>query len=236
MRILLLMLCVMAAAPAAAQVRPVPGTGDPRLQTVDYDSGQIVQLQGAPGYQLTVQLAPDEQVQNVALGDSAAWQVSVNRAGDHLFIKPLQGDVATNMTVITSVRVYNFELFPMYAPAPDMAWNVQFRYPAPQPEVTETEFVDVSAAKRRMSLYRMSGDRLLRPSSVTDDGNQTYISWAANQPIPAVFEVAAGGEERLVNGAMRGDEFVVDGVPGRLSFRIDRRRARADRIQPKRKR
>ena len=229
----LLMMCVMVAAPAAAQLRPAPGAGDPRLQTVNYDPGQIVQLSGAPGYQLTVQLAPDEQVQNVAIGDSGAWQVSVNGAGDHLFIKPVQPDVATNMTVITSVRVYNFELFPLHAPVPDMAWNVRFHYPAPEPEVDEVQFVDVSAASRRLSRYRVSGDRLLRPSSVSNDGEQTYIRWAANQPIPAVFELAAGGGERLVNGAMRGDEFVIDGVPERLSFRIDGRSARAVRLAPK---
>lgn len=236
MRTLFLVLCIMAAAPAAAQLRPQPGSGDPRLQTVDYDPGQVVQLHGAPGYQLTVQLSPDEQVQNVAVGDSGAWQVSVNGAGDHLFIKPLQADIATNMTVITSVRVYNFELFPLVAPTPDMAWNVRFQYPGAPVEAVDSEYVDVSAARRRMSRYRITGDRLLRPSSVTDDGTQTYISWAADRPIPAVFELDASGQERLVNGAMRGDEFVVDGVPGRLSFRMDRKQARAVRLVKKGKR
>lgn len=203
---------------------------------MDYDPAQIVQLQGAPGYQLTVQLSPDEQVQNVAVGDSGAWQVSVNRAGDHLFVKPLQAEVATNMTVITSVRVYNFELTPLFGPTPDMAWTVRFRYPAPPAEAADSEFVDVSAARRRMSRYRVRGDRLVRPSSVTDDGTHTYVRWPADAPIPAVFEIGAGGEERLVNGAMRGDELVIDGVPGRLRLRIDRHVARVDRLSPRRKR
>lgn len=218
-------------------MQPGIGFGDPRLQTVDYEPDRIVQLQGAPGYQLTVALAPDEQVQNVAVGDSGAWQVSVNRAGDHLFIKPTQSDVATNMTVITTVRVYNFELFPLPGPTPDMPFNVRFRFPPPAADAADAgEFVNVTDARRRASRYRISGDRLLRPDSVSDDGLHTYIRWFVDRPIPAVFEIDANGDERLVNGGMRGAEFVVDGVPGRLRFRIDRRTADARRLPPRKKR
>ncbi|MEO5973183.1 MAG: TrbG/VirB9 family P-type conjugative transfer protein [Sphingomicrobium sp.] len=237
MKALLIFAALLAlAVPAAAQVRPQPGSGDPRLQTVDYDAAQIVQLQGAPGYQLTVQLSPDEQVQSVAVGDSGAWTVTVNGARDHLFVKPLQADAATNMTVITTVRVYNFELLALPMPAPDMAWNVRFRYPVPQPPAADPDIVDVSAVLRRASRYRISGDRLLRPSSVTNDNRLTYIRWAAAQPIPAVYALAANGEEILVNGGMRGDDYVIEGVAGRLVFRIDRRAAHADRIAAKRNR
>lgn len=219
-----------------SQVRPQPGGGDSRLQTVDYDATQVVQLQGAPGYQLTVELSPDEQVQNIAVGDSGAWQVSINRAGDHLFIKPTQADVATNMTVITSVRVYNFDLLPMTAPAPEMAYNVRFRYPAPQASAPASGYIDISPVLRKASRYRVSGDRYIQPSSVTDDRQQTYISWPADRPIPAVFEIGDSGQETLANGAMRGDEFVIDGVGRKLVFRIDHRVARAEKLWPRRKR
>lgn len=223
---------VLVSAAAAAQLQPEPGLGDPRLQTVDYDSAQIVQLRGAPGYQLTVELSPDEQVQNVAIGDSSAWQVSVNRAGNHLFVKPTRSDVSTNMTVITSVRVYNFELFPQPAPSTDMAWNVRFRYPLRAAQQPQGEFVDVSPALRRASRYRISGDRMLRPMSVSDDGAHTYVRWRADQPLPAVYEIATNGNEQLVNGGMRGDDYVIDSISPRLVFRIDGNVARADRLPP----
>lgn len=221
-------------AQAQMQPQPNPGAGDPRLQTVDYDPAQIVQLQGAPGYQLTVQLSPDEQVQNVAVGDSGAWQVSVNRAGDHLFIKPTRADVSTNMTVITSVRVYNFELFPLSGPSSGMPWNVSFRYPASAEDETSGEYVDVSPVLRQASRYKIAGDRSLRPTSVSDDGTHTYIRWPTNVPIPGIYEIAANGEERLVNGGMRGGDYVIDSVASRLIFRIDRKAARAVRLPPKR--
>jgi type IV secretion system protein VirB9 len=219
------------AGPALAQVQPVPGDGDPHLQVVNYSAGQIVQLRGSPGYQLMVELSPDEQVQSVALGDSAAWQVSINKAGDRLFLKPAQADVATNMTVVTSVRTYAFDLYALAGPTSDMPYTVQFRYPSPKTSHADGEYVDVSAAARRASKYRISGDRQLRPSSVTDDGQHTFIAWPKGAPIPAIYTVDRSGNETLVNGMMGPDDvYVVDGAPPLLTFRIDRALARAERI------
>src|SRR5258708_11909350 len=116
------------AMPAFAQVQPLPGEGDPHLQRIDYNPGQIVQLRSAPGYQLMVELSPDEQVQSVALGDSGSWQVSVNKAGDRLFLKPAQANATTNMTVVTSVRTYAFDLNALAGPSLDMPYTVEFRY------------------------------------------------------------------------------------------------------------
>jgi len=231
------LLLALLASMASAQVQPVPGAGDPHLQVIDYGAGQIVQLRGSPGYQLMVELSPDEQVQSVALGDSSAWQVSVNKAGDRLFLKPGQAGAATNMTVVTSVRTYAFDLFALDVPTPDMPYAVQFRYPTPKAARDDGEYVDVSAASRRLSKYRITGDRLLQPSSVTDDGQRTYISWPRGASIPAIYTVDRAGNEVLVNGMMGTDDvYVVDGAPQLLTFRIDRAVARAVRINPRRSR
>jgi len=226
---------LISASAASGQVQPMPGDGDPHLQTVDYGSGQIVQLRGAPGYQLMVELSPDEAVQSVALGDSAAWQVSVNKAGDRLFLKPTQGDVSTNMTVVTSVRVYNFDLVALTEVAPDLPYTVRFRYPVQEVRTAEVASGDSSAAARQASRYKISGDRLLRPTSVTDDGQRTYIKWPGISPIPAVYAPDRLGNEALVNGMMGTDDvYVVDGVPQQLIFRIDRSVARAERVARRR--
>lgn len=225
------------ASPGAAQVQPMAGSsGDPHLQTVDYDAGHIVQLRGAPGYQLMIELSPDEAVQTVALGDNAAWQVSVNKSGDRLFLKPAQANSTTNMTVVTSVRVYNFDLFGMSSPTADMPYTVQFHYPQ-QKAIADNQYVDVSAASRRLSRYRVSGDRLLRPNSITDDGQRTYIAWPKGSPIPAIYTTDRLGNEVLINGMMGADDtYVVDGAPQKFVFRIDRQIARAQRLNPRKSR
>jgi type IV secretion system protein VirB9 len=223
---------LLAVVPAAAQVRPQPGAGDRRLQSVDYAADQVVVLEVAAGYQLTLELAPDEQIENVAVGDSGAWQVTANRRGDRLFIKPLQPGVTTNMTVITNARLYAIDLVSLSGPSPDMAYTVRFNYPEAQ--ATGEGGGDEAEAEAAVDgRYRVSGARALQPSRIGDDGRHTYIEWPADRPIPAVYGVGADGEETLVNGMMRDDVYVIDQVVPRLVFRIDRQTARAVRVQPR---
>jgi type IV secretion system protein VirB9 len=225
------------AGPAIAQSQPQSAGGDLHLQQIDYDAGEIVRLRGSPGYQMMIALSPDEQVQTVSLGDSSAWQVSLNRGGDRLFLKPSQGDVVTNMTVVTSVRTYNFDLVSLAVPAPDMPYTVEFRYPALKSLTSDAGYVDVGAATRRISRYKVSGAKQLWPSGMTNDGQHTFISWPKTAAIPAVYAQDEHGKDVLVNGMMgRDDVYVVDGVPDRLTFRIDESVAYAARQQPRKPR
>ncbi len=180
---------------ATAQVRPKPGPGDPRIQSVLYDTNQVVQLQVATGYQLTVEFALDERIENVAVGDSGAWQVTPNKRGDHLFIKALQSGVTTNLTVVTDARSYMFDLAPLYGPLPDMAYTVRFTYP-PTAVATVADATPAVAPGR----YKLGGTRAIRPSQIDDDGEKTYIVWPADKPLPAVFAIDEKGREMLVDG------------------------------------
>jgi type IV secretion system protein VirB9 len=229
---LLAFLAALEAAPLAAQVQPQSGTGDPRVQTVPYNQDQVVLLQGAPGYQITVEFGSDEQIENVAVGDSASWQVTPNRRGDYLFVKPVRAGAGTNMTVVTSVRTYLFELAPLYDASPQMAYTVRFTYPGGQPDSVSDEAPSSAVAGR----YRLSGERALRPSRIDDDGRHTYIEWPRESALPAVYAIDSQGRETLVNGAMRDDLFVVDSVAAALVFRIDDHVARAERVVPRTKR
>jgi type IV secretion system protein VirB9 len=219
-------------APAATQAEPAAPAGDPRIQTVAYNEDQVVLLQGAPGYLITVAFGSDEQIENVAVGDSGAWQVTPNRRGDYLFVKPVQAGVSTNMTVVTSVRTYLFELAPLYGPSPQMAYTVRFTYPAGAAE----SIADEAPAATAVGSYRLSGDRTLRPSRIADDGRHTYIEWPRDRALPAVYALDSEGRETLVNGAMRDELFVIDAVASRLVFRIDRHVARAERVAAKKAR
>jgi type IV secretion system protein VirB9 len=225
----LLLALALAGAPlsASAQIRPQPGEGDPRIQSVEYDANQVIQIQAAPGYQVTLELGSDEQIENVAVGDSGAWQVTANRNGGRLFVKPVQAGVTTNMTVITNVRTYAFDLVPLSGPSPDMAYTIRLRYPAPASALASAEAELIIEGR-----YRLSGERSLRPSRISDDGRHTYIEFARDVPLPAIYAVDDRGQESLVNGMMRDDLFVIDSVVPRLVFRIDQHVARATRVAP----
>ncbi|MHA6720197.1 TrbG/VirB9 family P-type conjugative transfer protein [Sphingomonas sp. RS6] len=226
-----LLFLVLLAPSAEAQIRPRPTGANAHVQSVDFIAGQVVQLQSAPGYQLMVELAPDEHVENVALGDSAAWQVNINHAGNRLFLKPLQAGASTNMTVVSDARLYLFDLTTIATPEADTPYTVEFRYPAPvtleripgSPGTTQPETPPVGR-------YKLRGDKGLRPAGIHDDGVQTYIEFAQGVPLPAIYAIDGRGRETLVNGMMRDGRMVVDSVAEVLVFRIDRRKATATRV------
>lgn len=221
--LLALLLLMSSPLPAQAQIQ-----ADPRIRTITYDAGQVVRLQVPANFHVAVIF--DEQVQNVALGDSDAWQVTLNGSGDALFIKPTNPGGMTNMTVITDAKVYSFELVAAYGPTPETAFTVRFRDPQP------SEVQQPPDGAPRLGRYRLGGSRTVRPVAVVDDGVRTLIEWQASQPIPAVFALDEQGVETLVQGHMRDGVYVIDAVYRGFVFRLDRSSARATRIQPRERR
>lgn len=224
-RFALAVLVALFGANASAQIRPQPGYGDARMQMIDYRRDQVVQIEGAPGYQVLIALAPDERIENVALGDSSAWQVAQSQSGNLLFVRPTQDGVSTNMTVITSARFYAFDLVPANGVPP---YEVRFRYPT-EPD---GNMIAGTAEAATVGLYRLGGTRSMWPVRMHDDGARTYIDWPQDVALPAVFIIDDLGRERLANGNMRGGLYVIDSVQDRLLFRIDRKTARAKRYLP----
>ena len=107
---------------------PAYGATDTRIRTEAYSPNQIVRIVGKAGIQSTIEFGDDERIENVAVGDSAAWQITPNHRASLLFVKPLTAHSRTNMTVVTDRRTYMFDLVagdkgttPLYA--------MKFSYP-----------------------------------------------------------------------------------------------------------
>ncbi len=227
MRSGLLAAALVVAEATVAQVRPVPSGADPHIQRLDYVPDRVFAIDVVPGYQVTIGLAPDERIETVALGDAVAWQVTASKGGNTLFVKALLAGDATNMTVVTNVRRYAFELNAATAGAANIAYSVTFQYPqagaiAALPEQT-------------IGMYTLHGDKTLWPDRISDDGVHVYIEWPPAYDLPAIYVVDAQGREALSNGMMRGGRMVIDSVGPRLVFRVDRHAAIADRYLPQAK-
>jgi type IV secretion system protein VirB9 len=207
---------------ANGAVTPQPGPGDPHIQSVEYDAQQVVVLRLAFNYALTIEFSPDERIENVAVGNSAVWQVTADKSADRLFVKPMQTSGDTDMTVVTDTRIYTFEL--QTAPSPDasMAYVVRFHYPAAPGAALAANPIPLA------SVYRFEGARELRPLSMSDDGRSTMITWAAKTPYPAVL-IVADGKETLANGTVRDGRLVIDDIADRFIFRAGGRTAFATR-------
>ena len=68
---------------------------------VGYDPNEVVLLKASLGYQVLIEFAPDERIENVAIGDSLGWQITPNRKANLLFVKAMDQVPVTNMTVVT---------------------------------------------------------------------------------------------------------------------------------------
>lgn len=199
--------CLLAL-PAGA-VTPHPGPGDPRIFMVGYDESQVVELHGVLDYQMTLEFDPEEKIENVAIGDGLAWQVTPNKKANLLFLKPMAARPPTNMTVVTNLRRYQFELSVRAKAAPNtIPYVVRFVYPAP---VRVLPDVPIAVAPvDRNHAYAFKGSTTLLPVALFDDGQSTYFRFAPGQELPAIYAVEADRQESLVNLRVRDQYVVVD--------------------------
>jgi type IV secretion system protein VirB9 len=202
------------AAPAAATVLPTAADADPRLRVVLYDPLQVVALNGVLGYQTMIEFDPAERIENVAIGDSLSWQVVPNRRANLLFVKPMAKAAATNMTVVTNMRRYAFELRVSPArPGDDsnVIYELRFEYPPPAiPSVTAPQPPASRPPEDVNHAYSYAGSTLNLPTRVFDDGHVTYFRFADDASLPAIFAVEADDSEAVVNFRSQDGYVVVD--------------------------
>ena len=211
----------LAVSTASATQAPHPGRLDPRIRTVFYDPDQVVQLKGDLGYQMTIEFGSDEKIENVAIGDALAWQVTPNKKATLLFLKPLNDRAETNMTVITDRRRYAFQLIARRpAPVREQAYVVRFLYPpVPLPPPPPPPPPPPGPPEMKNRAYSYTGSRASLPSLVFDDGKFTYFKWPENTSTPALFLVAADGTESLANYGVRDGYQIVEQLAPRFVLR-----------------
>jgi type IV secretion system protein VirB9 len=220
---------------------------DPRLVSRLFDPTAVVRIDGKPDVETTIRFGDDELIENVAIGDSNAWQVTPNKRANLLFVKPLAARAKTNMTVVTSDHTYFFDLV-AGARADHPVYQLAFTYPAkPKPvHTTEAEkpnAAEVAAASDPQSIvdpaslnfaWARSGEKKLLPARIYDDGQATYLAWSAGTPVPAILVKDRQGTEGPVNFAVHGDVIVVEGVPRQIILRSGRQLATLDNTAPDR--
>lgn len=218
----LVMLLAGVASPLGAQSEPNDAAEDTRFQTIAWQPDQITPLAVPPGNRLTVMFSPGEKILNGSVAQREHFQVEMSSAADSLFITPVSQNARSRMTVQTDARSYAFELFT----APDVkpTYVVRFAHASePQPAAA------APIERRPAGTWQMRGERNVQPARIQDDGVRTFIEFAPEQSMPAVFAVGPTGEEQVVDGYMRGEVFVIDRVHEKLVFRIDRDAATAAR-------
>jgi type IV secretion system protein VirB9 len=202
---------------------------DPRIVTRGYDASTVAQVNGRVGIQSTIEFSSDEHIENVAVGNSATWQVTPNKHANLLFVKPVAAMARTNMTVITDKRTYLFDLRANAKASP--VYVLRFLYSkgvsasaslmaTAQATSPAAPAIPAPVAPDRLNFaWKSEGAKNLLPSRVFDDGRSTWLQWPKNAPLPAMLSVGSNGEEGPMNYAVRGEYVVLDNVPQQILLR-----------------
>lgn len=190
---------------------------DHRVKVVQYDANNVVVLHGRYGYQTQITFAANETVQSASIGDSMAWlAVPVQ---NHLFIKPI-AESKTNMTVLTNMRSYHFQLDSDIKVVP--TYQLQFTYSEGGYDVTGAANAVASFNPEKINWkYSFTGDRENVPSVAFDNGQFTYFKFKSDgmSHLPSVFIVDTNRNETLVNYHMQGRYMVVNAVAKQFTLR-----------------
>ncbi len=221
-----LVLGVLVAQPVWALQSSRPIATDSRIRTVRYSPNEVYQFIGHYSYQSAIEFEAGETIQTVSVGDSTAWMV--NPSGNRLFLKPIEQNALTNMTVITDKRSYLFELHAEETTDirdKDMVFSYRFAYPQSDASAidfsAQEAFPDIEGEPEKFNFnYSIRGSSLIEPVRIFDDGEFTYFEFRdRNAEIPAFFHVGATGDEQLINFRKRGNYIVVERVSSRFTLR-----------------
>jgi type IV secretion system protein VirB9 len=214
-------------ATARAEMTPAKGSVDSRIRVAAYDGAQVYKLHGFVGYQIDLEFQSGESFVGLGAGDMEG--LSFVGEENHLFLKPKAAKVATNLTVLTTRRHYHID-YTALAQKPnegDVIYSLRFTYAE-----TPASLAAQAAAKRLDSQldtasnhrahnidYWYCGEPALRPTSASDDGVHTRLTFAANADLPAIFVSNSDSSESLLNFSVDAGDLIIHRVAQRFILR-----------------
>jgi type IV secretion system protein VirB9 len=217
----------------------IPLTTDSRIRTIVYNPNEVFQLKFHYGFQSFIEFAPDEEIEIISLGEAFPWKITP--IGKRIFIRPIQIDVTTNMTIITTKRTYQFEITGLAfneKANEDLVYSIRFFYP--EKEIKKPKAVinvgnqwNTINVKDGFALtniergdvinfnYTMAGTaKNIIPIKVFDDGKITYFQFPKNNLIIPTFSIVdIYGKETKLNYYIDGDYVAVNAVGIQFALR-----------------
>jgi type IV secretion system protein VirB9 len=212
-----------------AETVPARGMVDSRIRVAVYNGEEVYKLRGFVGYQIDLEFETGETFTGLGAGDLDG--LSFVGQDNHLFLKPKVARVATNLTVLTSRRHYQFDYAALsQRPPPDdpgVIYAVRFTYPPTPAQSTadaaakgvDSQLQGASNERPRNIDYWYCGAPALRPTAASDDSVHTRLRFAANADLPAIFVKNDDGSESLLNFSMDAGDVILHRLAKRFILR-----------------
>jgi type IV secretion system protein VirB9 len=217
---------------SSAETVPAKGAVDGRVRHAVYDGEEVYKLRGFVGYQIDLEFEAGETFTGLGAGDLEG--LSFVGQDNHLFLKPKAAKVATNLTVLTNRRHYQFDYAAVSGhPAagdPNVIYSLRFTYSPSQSRAAaeaqarrlDSQLAGASTQRSQNIDYWYCGQPTLRPVAASDDGVHTRFRFAANTELPAIFVRNEDGSESLLNFNMDAGDVIVHRVARRFILRRGR--------------
>jgi P-type conjugative transfer protein TrbG len=238
---------VIAGAASAAGAASSPSTLLPD-GSIRYDYGRRPGpvLVCKPQHACDIVLDSGESVLNMAIGDASHWVIAGGRSGPngttpHVFVKPTQADLETNLLITTTKRAYDVDLRSANdANHPHISFFYADEDAAAKAAAADHERQSIDSVLAGNPLvgpdkadakYKITGDTALTPDKVFNDGVRTFVEWKALPPdLPEVVSIGANNVAAPLNFRVVGSTYVIDGMNPNfdlvLAATSDRRRER----------
>lgn len=225
-RFLTMLAVAMGAMTCAGAFAEEPVLTDSRIKTFVYNENRVYTVMTEAGYQSNIEFGPGEEIETLSVGDRIGWQIVPS--GRRLFLRALEDNVRTNMTVVTSKRTYQFDLSsiaPKESKRPDVVYVARFYYPTEEDlrsarAVAANDLLSTAEPEAEMHYdYTYTGPDTSAPLKIFDNGKETYFKFRGQGPAPALALVRPDGMETPVPLRASGEYLVAPVVGARFTIR-----------------
>ncbi|MFC0931345.1 TrbG/VirB9 family P-type conjugative transfer protein [Pasteurella multocida] len=208
-----------------AQAEAVPqGTKyDNRIRNVVYNPDNVTRVNVAAGAATLIQFHSSEFISEVegglGLGDSEAWAVNVK--GNNIWIKPIDVEPDTNLTIVTNKRTYLFNLVSVKN-RNSAYWGIRFSYPDMKkaPINPWARPCQGGTYNYRYFVQGEEKDKKIFPLEAWDNGTFTCFKFPIGGDLPVIFKKLPDGKEGLVNSHVENDYIVIHEINNEYRIRL----------------
>ena len=158
-----------------------------------------------------------------------AWDIATVQ--NRMYIRPVESDADTQVTVMTNKRVYFFELFAKESDAKDIfkdqdfVFYTKFNYPSSEDgegikKYATSALPNLDKPEEYNFNYTITGEETIFPTKIFDDGRFTYFEFKEKGGImPAIFTVDSTNHEALANYRILGPYVAIEAINARFTLR-----------------
>lgn len=201
----------------------------------DYEPNKLYQVYTTPLRVTDIVLEPSEKITALSGGDTIRWEVTPSSSGSgvesksHVFIKPRQSDLKTNLIILTDRRAYHLEIHSSSNEAymASLSWN----YPKPlvvfeqtEPESSSNPIEGIQPETLNFNYHFVTHQKpAWMPIRAFDDGRKTYIQFdpsKQSRETPGLFVLSPSGHSEIVNYRSVGDYYIIDRLVDIVELRL----------------